>query len=656
MIRIQYLLFCLAVGLALSSGATSQDIVSLAGGNGNQRFYGVMQLSDQTVLVAGVSDDLEWIDAGVPRVQLAADSNELINDNGTDKYPFLLHLSASLDTPLGLYHLPQGAAEEIRYIKTDTSFGVTTGNIYISGKNASSDSRSDGYYVAKLNNNFISGAPTAVEWAFTVWAEGDHEEWQPWDVDNLGRVIYVRGQANSTSWCALHRWEPATRANGVIPDFRFHWIGTNDSRSEFHGSAAEAPEPVLESGIVLKPINRGPLRSWNTDDFEGFFRDGNGGWRRGKYPADLFYSEPFDVSDPSGSQSLGGYTGYRLPSSGSTTARVGGLAVDKRNNHFYLGYNFKSVLPGGNPDFEPTVMAFTDTGAMKWWNRLWREYDGEPGSGSGNTSSPDQYVDSIAVDYSQPPADTSVVVLARSHGNNTTNFWSGNSVAEFPTNPSFSFHNRFTGNSGNIHISWLGRFGADDGILRYASWCAEYPNTTDRLGAAYTDPNLDGWPSHNAGWPDLNTTRMRPTMHVDLQGRIYVICKAARRTITTANAYQKMIKFGEGESKWNHYVRVFTSDLTTLEYSSLLTGDWDGTSAGDPNNVEIHGIYPVTNGLLSVGFHKLDNGSPSGAPIPQQNTVSWGRADRVGETPVIARLNFEEFNPPDGTLWILSGN
>ncbi len=630
---------CIPAFLYAQPTGTPNDIVSLAGGPGDQHFYAVKELSDGSVLVGGAADSMNWVPSGVTVTEISVDPNELINDNTTTGYAFLLHLSGNLRNVLRVVHFPEGAAVDVRYIKTDTAPGTTTGNLYISGMNDAIASRDDGYYVAKLNNNFVNAAPTAVDWAFTVWAEGDHKEFQPWDVDSQGRVVYVRGEPNDFNWCSMHRWDPTIQRDGIVPNWRRHWIGPDPDNitSEFAGIAADAPGTVQHSGIVLKPVNRGDLRSWSEADYNGWFPDGNGGWRKGRYPADLFYAEPWDINDPSGSQSLGGYTGYRLPDSGSTTARVGAIVVDKRNDHFYVGYNFKSVLPGGNPDFEPTVMAFTDTGEMKWWNRLWREYTGEPGSGTPNTSSPDQYVDGLAIDYSQPPGSTALVVLARSHGNNTVNFWPGNQIVH-PDNPGTSFHNGFTGTNGNIHISWIGRFADADGTVLHASWNAEYNNTTSGLGSSYADPNLDGWPSHNAGWPNLNTTRMRPTMHVDLEGRIYVIGKSARRTITTTNAFQKMVPFGEGDSKWNHYVRVYTPDMTTLVYSSLLTGDWDpAAGAGDPNNVEIHGIHPSTNGLLAVGFHTTE-----GNTIPTRNELPWGVASRDGETPVIAKLFFDE--------------
>lgn len=623
----------------LAQTGTPSDVLSFAGGAGNQRFYAVHELSDGTVLIGGTADDLSWLPA-VPQVALTVQNGSLINSNPSGRVAFLLHTSNDLQQLLNVAYFPSGVAEEIRYIKTDSPLGTATGNIYISGMNAASG-RDDGYFVAKLNGNFVSSQPTAAEWAFTVWATGDHKEFQPWDVDVNGRVVYGRGEPNTTNWSEIKVWDPALLHDAPMTGFRQHFLGTDpNSTTDWQGLFADAPQAVFSSSLVLKPRGRGSLRSWNSTDFDGWFSDGNGGVRKGKWPCDMFYNSAFDVSNTSANQTMPGYTGYRFPDSGSTTGRIGAVAVDKRNGHFYIGFNFKSVLPGGNPDFEPTVMAFDQNGNLKWWNRLWREYTGAAGTGTANTSSPDQYIDGLAIDYSLPANNTRLAVLARSHGNNTINFWSGNQIID-PSNPGYSFHNGFTGTNGNVHLSWIGLFGADSGTVLNATWNAEYVDGSTNFGSTYTDPNLDGWPSHNAGWPDLNTTRLRPTTYFDQTGRLYILAKSGRRTITTANAFQKMPKYGQGASTWNHYVRVFSPDLTTLVYSSVITGDWDkGTGAGG-DNIEVHGIYPTANGILIAGFHKADSGgNPTGNAATTRNTVTWGTSTRTGETPVLGKLMF----------------
>ncbi|MBK6777527.1 MAG: hypothetical protein IPG74_17360 [Flavobacteriales bacterium] len=52
----------------LTSTVTAQtNLVTYAGGSGNEVFNDVVQIGDGRVLVIGVADDLGWIDTGVPR-------------------------------------------------------------------------------------------------------------------------------------------------------------------------------------------------------------------------------------------------------------------------------------------------------------------------------------------------------------------------------------------------------------------------------------------------------------------------------------------------------------------------------------------------------------------------------------------------------------
>lgn len=158
-------------------------------------------------------------------------------------------------------------------------------------------------------------------------------------------------------------------------------------------------------------------------------------------------------------------------------------------------------------------------------------------------SIPDQYGDSAAVNYSVPlESGGDVAVIGRSHGGDVKNLWRGDSIppAQNPANPGFSYHNDFTGSNGNIHTSWAGRFRISDGVLRYATRIAEYPYANDlNVGAAYADANLDGWPSKNGGYPDLNTTQtQRTTPAFDSAGR-FIVTAEGRLTHTTRNAWQK---------------------------------------------------------------------------------------------------------------------
>ena len=63
------LLLLLSLSFTLQSFA-QMNIVSYAGSNGKETFYDVMQITDGTFLICGYADDLNWIDAGVQRIQL----------------------------------------------------------------------------------------------------------------------------------------------------------------------------------------------------------------------------------------------------------------------------------------------------------------------------------------------------------------------------------------------------------------------------------------------------------------------------------------------------------------------------------------------------------------------------------------------------------
>ncbi len=193
---------------------------------------------------------------------------------------------------------------------------------------------------------------------------------------------------------------------------------------------------------------------------------------------------------------------------------------------------------------------------------------------------------------------------------------------------------------GNIHISWLGKLALDSGALACSTFVADY--VYDMKGAylnqPYADPNLDGWASHNAGWPDLNTTRCETDVKVDTSGRVYLLGKG-RRVITTANAFQKMGKNPVDPSAWSAWVRVFPPRFETMAYSSLLSGQWDATGAGG-DNTRLSGVYPVAGGVLVAGWHKATSGTATGNPIPTANVPAWGDTTPDGETGVLAKLPF----------------
>lgn len=185
-----------------------------------------------------------------------------------------------------------------------------------------------------------------------------------------------------------------------------------------------------------------------------------------------------------------GYTGYK--SAGKY--RVAAIALDRDTGDIYIGFNIQSRFWDAaanveQPDFEPAVIAYSGNGTLKWWSRLYHEVvdanaNGQIDPGETRLSSPDQYVDGLALDYSAAPPR--LVVNARCHGNNVSNFWKGNAVA---ANPGGSgFQNQFTGTEGNIHIGWIGKLRATDGRLERATYLSGYQRRFLRLKLTETSP------------------------------------------------------------------------------------------------------------------------------------------------------------------------
>lgn len=621
-------------------------LVTYAGNSGKEVFYDVVQISDGTILVTGAADDLDWIPGSTPKIEMP--NPGLNNAQGSNRYAFILQLSEDFSTILSVVHFPQGAAENIRYIKLTNVPGEPTGTIYISGNTEDTRSNDGGYFIAPLNDNFVDGLPSACSWAFSVWAEGYISDRQPWDVSHDGKVTYARGQSHAYDWASVHRLD-AQGEREVVPMWRTHWI---PGGGEFRDIAANYPNGGADSlgysGIVLKEWGRCDLRSWDQNDYDLMQPDENGGMKKGKWPLDAFYKEFCDGNNVNTDGP--GYSGYSM---GATPVHGAmSIAVDRRTGHTFMGMNVKTVTPANFPDFEPAVIAFDADGGLMWWSRLYHEITP---AGDTMVSEPDQYVDALAIDYSQPASDAFLVVDARCHGNNVENLWEGNVIAGNPA--ANGFQNRFTGTSGNIHISWLGKLKLSDGQLMHSTYVAEYAEGASSFGNAHPDPNLDGWPSPNGGWPDVNTTRLAPNnMKVTMNGSVCVI-GTGRRTITTRNAYQKMVLPGNGGlSSWNNFVRVYDAELNHPVYSSLVVGQWDTLTQQGGGNTDLFGVFKMENGVVAVGRQDEDPNNPGqakGNDIPTVNVPQWGSAVPAGESAILVYYPADSLeNPLDSPVQV----
>ncbi len=602
------------------------NIVTYAGNTGKETFYDVMEVSNGTFLVCGYADNLNWISASIPKTQLNF-TGSIPNALGKNRYGFILQLSSDLKTILHVVHFPQGAVEDIRFMKTNTLPYKATGDLYISCNTSDSDPNNGGYILAKLNNNFVNGIPTALTWFNIVWAKSYAKTYHPWDVTSQGSVYYVSGEAHGYDWSALYCLNSLGKRK-VVTNWRTHWLKNG---TEWKGTPAGANpiggiDSVNYSGIALKSWGRCELRSWTSTDFNATYGDGNGGTRKGKWPADFLFDSPCDPQNPTATSP--GYNGYS-PESCCPVWGGSCISIDKRNDNVYLGMNFKSYYnPSNTPDFEPAVIAFDSTGNMLWWNRLYHEI-----TPAGDTvgSIPDQYVDALAVDYT----NNKLVVAARAHGNNIENLWEGNTINADPT--AFGFQNQFTGSNGNIHESWLGKLRLADGVITNSTFVAEMAEGTGGLGTAHPDPNLDGWPSPNTGWPDVNTTYItKNNMKISSNGDVCIL-GIGRRTITTKNAYQKMVKpFWGGKSCWNSFVRMYDSKFHVPKYSSLVVGQWDTLTQAGGSNTEMYGLYKTSKGIIAVGRHTADTANNAvGNALPITNIPSWGATTSSNESAIL---------------------
>ena len=245
--------------------AQAQNLVTYAGNARAEMFTGVMRLHDGTFLLAGSATNLDWI-TGTPRiVQLSPQNIENPPTAGVEaRTGFILHLSADLQQIQHVLFFPSGAVQDIRHIKTDTPPGVPTGNLYISGTTSS------GYFLARLNNNFVNGPATGLEWAWNVEATGNHQSRQPWDVGGDGKVVFASGTPDGFDWAAVYRLRADGQGLDIVPHWRYHFgVSTlTGQRAEGMWTPAWANPDVAPqgSGVVFKADLRCSLRSWSEED------------------------------------------------------------------------------------------------------------------------------------------------------------------------------------------------------------------------------------------------------------------------------------------------------------------------------------------------------------------------------------------------------
>ncbi len=68
---------------------------------------------------------------------------------------------------------------------------------------------------------------------------------------------------------------------------------------------------------------------------------------------------------------------------------------------------------------------------------------------------------------------------------------------------------------------------------------------------------------------------------------------------------------------WQNFVRGYSADLTTLHYSSIMSGPWDTTTGNGAADVELNSVFAVNDGVLVVGRLKASKDGTV-TPIPTQ--------------------------------------
>lgn len=130
-----------------------------------------------------------------------------------------------------------------------------------------------------------------------------------------------------------------------------------------------------------------------------------------------------------------------------------------------------------------------------------------------------------------------------------------------------------------------------------------------------------------------------------------------RRTITTKNAYQKMVlpTWG-GKSCWNSFVRMYNTHLGYPKYSSLVVGQWDTLTQTGGDNTELFGMYKTSKGVIAVGRSKADASNVAlGNALPVTNIPSWGMSSANGESAILVYYTTDSlFNSNDQPLEIFN--
>jgi hypothetical protein len=312
------------------------------------------------------------------------------------------------------------------------------------------------------------------------------------------------------------------------------------------------------------------------------------------------------------------------------------VVIDKRSNEVYYGSSTWSGHRYSTPpqDFESAVVCLTSIGDVKWWARGYKE------DTSGSKAL--QFIDQVDLDYT----NNQLVVLGRSIGDGPNNFWKGNEINASPT--ANGFQNQITGTQTEREIAdvrWIGKYRLSDGVIVNSTYVGEVAKDAT-TGAPLTGPLFDSWHDLNSGNPALATTKITK-LTVNPNGTILVVGQSEGRIITTNNAFQKMLKNDPNKPSMtgtNTFVRLYKADLSSIEYSSLLSNIWDPITGAGGGTVELTDAFTSATGdfIHVLGYQKATSNAPivsDGGPIPTTNVPAWGNARPEGVSAILANLS-----------------
>lgn len=179
----------------------------------------------------------------------------------------------------------------------------------------------------------------------------------------------------------------------------------------------------------------------------------------------------------------------------------------------------------GFPDFDPFLLKFTPAGRLLWNNCFL----------NGLLSEPDQKTQALAID----PSNGDIVVSYWQHGNNR------HTLLLAPD----GWLTQFTGTSGNIKITWIGRVDPASGKLKNASYIySRKPSPA------------------NPRWPDLNSVDT-DSLAVNSLGWVFAAGAATLSLGTTHNAFlPALTDYGS-----HPFLCVLEPNLSAPRYSTYLS-------------------------------------------------------------------------------------